>query len=294
MGNSRTACFIGMHESAIMRLQGSGGEGFTLTGCSMFPFGRIELASGKGKRLLKKLSRHLKKLRSDSIALCITPETYLPLQAYFAPEATAEEFRMSCSMEAEHFLNCPGNYHCDVTGSGNEPCGGIHEKKLLLFYPSEPARTLSNHLSQEHPVLFSCSPQLSLLHLSKHAEGPQALLELENSFTLLTVARKGRVEKLACRQVKNREEAVYFTIRELSANPLFRETGIQVSGTVADEAMTALIERETRVKTKPPGIPSGLKLFNPERFPVSSEPAVIALSTALMAFSADGTTTFLQ
>jgi hypothetical protein len=294
MGNSRTACFIGMHESTIIRIQGSGGEGYTLTGCSMLPFGRSDLDAGKGKRLLKKLSRHLKKLRSESSALCITPDTYLPLQAYFAPETTDEEFRISCAMEAEHFLNCPGNYHCDVAGSGDEPSGGIHDKKFLLFYPSEPAKTLSNHLSQEHPILFSCSPQLSLIHLSKHAEGAQVLLELENSFTLLTVAKKGRVEKLACRQVKNRDEAVYFTIRELSANPLFRKTGLQVSGTLADKAMTALIEKETMVKTKPPGIPSGLKLFNPERFPVSSESAVIALSTAVMSFSADGTTAFLQ
>ncbi|NTV99173.1 MAG: hypothetical protein HGA70_08415, partial [Chlorobiaceae bacterium] len=152
----------------------------------------------------------------------------------------------------------------------------------------------ANHFSAEHRILFSCSPQLSLLHLSEHTEETRVILEIEKGYILLAAARNGRLEKFACRQVKSRDEAVYFTIRELAGNPLLRETVIQLSGTMADKAMTELIEMETQVKTRPLGIPSSLKIFNPERFAISSPSAVKAISTALMALSGNGTLTFLQ
>ncbi|NTV61293.1 MAG: hypothetical protein HGA77_08305 [Chlorobiaceae bacterium] len=293
MGTSRTACSIDLHESAIVRLQASGDREYTLTGCGILPFGLGDISAGKGKRLLKKLAGQLKKFRNENIALCVSPETYLPLPACFAMESTVDEFRISCMMEADNFLDSPENYHCDAVGSTEDADSGIHEKKLLLFYPSEPAKTLAHHLSRERSILFSCSPQLSLLHLSEHTDTPRVILELENSYILLAVARNGRFEKFVCRQVKGREEAVYFTIRELSGNQLANETGVQVTGTLADKAMTELIEQETQVKTRPLGLPSSLKLFNPERFAISSPAAIKAIGTALMALTGNGRLTFL-
>lgn len=294
MGNSRTACSIDRHECAIARLHAAGSDGYTITGCSILPFGLADLSPGKDRRFLKKLSRQLQKLRSENLVLCITPDTYLPLPACFAHETSDEEYRLSCMMEAEFFLLNPEDYHCDVAGFSDGTDNCLHEKKLLLFYPGSTARRLAAHFSEQHSILFSCSPQLALLHLSEHSGEPQVILELDNSYMLLAAARSGRLEKFACRQVKSRDEALYFIIRELSANPLFREAGIQVTGTAADKSMTQLIEKETQVKTSPLGFPSSLKLLNPEKFPLSSPSVVKAISTALMALSGNGVPTFSQ
>ncbi|NTW56630.1 MAG: hypothetical protein HGB20_06260 [Chlorobiaceae bacterium] len=294
MGTSRTACSIDMHESAVVRLHESDDRGCTLTGCAILPFGLGALSAGKGKRLLKKLARHLRKLQSEQLAFCISPEIYLPLPTSLAPGSTAEEVRNACILESEYFLSDPSAFHCDVAGADEDGANSIHEKRLMLFYPGEPARTLINHFSAEQSIRLCCSPQLSLLHLSEHAEGPQAVLELENRYILLAVANNGRFEKFSCRQVKSRDEAMYFTIRELSANPRFRETGIQVCGSLADKAMHTLIEKETQIKTKPLGIPPSLRLSNPERFPIASPAAIKAISTALMALTNGVPATFLQ
>jgi len=195
-------------------------------------------------------------------------------------------------MEAAHFLRSPSDYQCDIASSDEKARHSIHEKKLLLFYPCEPAKRLSDHLSAEQRIQFSCSPQLSLLHLSEHSDALQVILEMERNYILLAAARNGRLEKFDCRQVRSRDEALYFTIRELTGNTLVKDTEIQVSGAMADKAMMAVIEKETRVKTRPLGIPASLNLVNPDRFTLSSPPAVKAIGTALMALSGNGTTTF--
>ncbi len=293
MGTSRTACSIDMNESAIVRLHESDSGECTLTGCAVLPFGLDDLSAGKGKRLLKKLASHLRKLRSEHLAFCISAEIYLSLPTSFAPGSTSEEIRSACMLESEYFLSDPSAFHCDVAGTDEDGDEGIHEKRLMLFYPGEPARTLISHFSTEQSIRFCCSPQLSLLHLSERAKSPLAVLEIENRYILLAVANNGRFEKFSCRQVKSRDEAMYFTIRELSANPRFRETGIQVSGSLADKAMHTLIEKETQVKTRPLGIPPSLRLSNPDRFPIASPAAIRAISTALMALKNEVPATFL-
>jgi hypothetical protein len=283
MGISQTVCTVDTSECAVIGLESSGGTACRLTACKTFPFGIGELVSDKGKRLLKKVARQVGKIKSEEMVLCIAPETYLPLPAYFPAGADPAQYQELCRMEAEYFLNKPDDYSCDVTGYG-EMTESLHEKKLLLFYPAEPCRTVSDMFSAQYPVRFSCSPHLSLLQLSMYENKPLATLELENNYFLLSISKHGRLEKFICRQVKSREEAVFFTIKELSGNPLLKETGVQITGSRADKSIITLIGKETSLKTKPLGIPSSIPISNLEKFSVSSPAAVKAISTALMAF----------
>jgi len=279
------ACTIDYGECAVVRLSMSGTSGYCLTACKTMPFGLGDIASGRGTRLLKKLTRHFRKWQKEELALCVGPETYLPLPASFPAGSSPEKCQEYCRIEAEYFLTRPENYNCDFTGFSNGSDDGPHENKLLLFYPAEECRKLSEHFSAAHPIVFCGSPQLPLLYLSQLTEEPQVILELENNYVLLTVSRNGKLEKFSCRQVKDRTETEYFAIRKLAGNPVCRETAVQITGSKADRAMAALISKATSLNLKPLSIPPSIPVSNPERFSLSSPATVKAISMALMAFA---------
>ena len=222
MSKSQIACSINATECTIVRLKTSGTTGYSLSACKTLPLGIGDLASGKGKRILKKLDRYLKEWHNEDLALCIEPATYLPLPAYFPAHASAEECKAYCTIEAGYFLSHPELYRCDHAGYCNTISSGMHKKHLLLFYPDEHCKKVSEHFSINHQIVFSGSPLLPLLHLSKLTGEPQIILELENNFVLLTISRNGRVEKFSFHQVKNKEEREYFSIKVLVDNPVCR------------------------------------------------------------------------
>ena len=168
-----------------------------LSACKTLPFGLGDLASGKGKRLLKKLDSQLNEWPDEELALCIGHEKLSPpsgmLSCQMQALRNAEEY---CRIEAEYFLNQPEKYHCDCTGYGDGTSGGAHEKKLLLFYPAEPCRRASEHFSTRTPDRLQWYSAAPLLHLSKFTGETQVILELENNYMLLTVSKDGRMEKL--------------------------------------------------------------------------------------------------
>jgi hypothetical protein len=282
MSKSLIACAIDSKECAVVRLKTSGENAFSLNGYKTLPFGLGDLASGKGMRLLKKLDNYIKEWPDEELALCIGPKSYLPLPAVFPYNASSEKYQEYCKIEARYFLNNPDEYDCDCTGYGDSK-SGQNEKKMLFFYAGEPVRRASEHFAATHRVVFSGTPQLPLLHLSKFTGQAQVILELEHNYLLLTIARDGRIEQCSCRDVKNRKELQSVTIRELVDNPLCRETEIQVIGTLANRSMTRLIQKETSLTVKPLSIPPSIPLNNPEKFSITSAAAVKAISLALMA-----------
>jgi hypothetical protein len=282
MSKSLIACAIDAKECALVRLKTSGDSGYCLSFCKTLPFGRDDLASNKGKRLLKKIDNHLEEWPDEELALCIGPKNYLPLPACFPANTNSEKCREYCKIEAGYFLRQPEEYQCDCTGYG-AGSGGAHEKKMLLFYPADPYRKAAEHFSTTHRIVFRGTPQLPLLHLSKFTGNAQVILELEENYLLLTVSRNGRIEQCSCREIKNRKEIEYFTIRELVENPLCHETEVQVTGILADKAMTALIQKETSIQLKRLSLPPSIPINNPQKLSVTSAAAVKAISTALMA-----------
>ncbi len=282
MSTSMIACAIDQRECAVVYMKKSGGN-YSLSGCKSLPFGLDDLASTKGIRLLNKLDRHINEWPDGELALCFGPKSYIPLPASFPANASAEKCSEYCRIEAQYFLSQPEEYNCDCTAYGMNR-NGLHEKKMLLFYPAtEPGRRVSEHLAATHRIVFNGTPQLPLLHLSRFTAEKQVILEIESNYLLLTESKEGRIEKFSCREVKNRKESEYFTIKALVENPICRETEIQLTGTLADKAMMRLIRKETSMTLKPLSLPSSLSISNPEKFSLSSAVAVKAVSLALMA-----------
>ncbi|MEI7933554.1 MAG: hypothetical protein WCH30_00655 [Chlorobiaceae bacterium] len=281
VSKSIIACTIDHSESAVIRLKTSGSDGYTLSGCKTVPHGLQSLASGKQNRLLTKLKGYCNAWKEKELALCVCTENLLPLPACFPEDATTEESREYCFIEAEHFLTRPDEYGCDIARYANDDA--TDNNKLLLFYPVEPCRKVAKYLSDEHQILFAGTAHLPLIHLSKFTEEPQVILELENSSVLLSISNHGEIEKLSFHQVKNHEEAEYFTMKELMENPICRQTPVQVTGTRADKAMMLLIGAETSCPLKPLGIPPSLSISNPQQLTISSPAVVKAISAAMMA-----------
>ena len=284
VSKSIIACTIDQTESAVVRLKTSGSNGYTICSCKTLPYGLQCLASGKEKRLLRKLKSCSSAWKEDGLALCVGGESLLPLPACFPEEATPEESRAYCNMEAEYFLDRPEEYGCDIARYTSD--GATDKNRLLLFYPAEPGRRIAQYFSDEHQIIFSGTTQLPLACLSRYTEEPQIILELENSFVLFTIAHHGTLEKFSFHRVKNHEEAEYFTMKELMENPICRQTALQVTGTRADKAMMSLIGAEASSPLKPLSIPPSLSISNPQRFTTSSPAVVKAISAALMALSA--------
>ena len=290
MSRSQIACSISTTECSVVRLKTSG-SGYILSGCKTLPLGLGDLAAGKGKRILKKLERHLKEWGQENLALCVEPGTYLHLPAYFPIDASQDECKEYCRIEAGYFLAKPEQYRCDHTGYIDTFSNGSHKKHLLLFYPDEYCKRVAEYFAGYHQIVFNGTPQLPLFHLSKLAGEPQVILELEKNYVLLTISRNGKIEKFSFHQVKNKEEREYFTIKELVENPVCRETGVQLTGTMADRITTALIGKETSIALKPLSIPPSISIINPQRFSACSASAVKAISTALMALAEQKETT---
>lgn len=281
VSKSIIACTIDHTESAVVRLKTSGSNGYTLCGCKTQPHGLQSLASGKEKRLLGKLKGYCSTWKDEELVLCVGAESVLPLPACFPPDATPEESREYCCIEAEYFLNRPEEYGCDIASYA---CGhATDNNKLLLFYPVEPCRRVAKYLSDEHQLLFAGTTHLPLIHLSKFTKEPQVIFELESSSVLLTISRNGEIEKLSFHQVKNQEEVEYFTMKELMENPICRQTAVQVTGARADKAMMSLIGAQTSFPLKPLGIPPSLSVSNPQQLNTSSQAVVKAISAAVMA-----------
>ncbi len=284
MSKSVLACSIERTESALVRLKSSGG-GYTLSACRTLPFGFENLASAKADRQIKKLARHLEEWPGEELALSMGAENYRPLPAYFPTGATPEAVHEYCRIEAGYFLNRPDDYRCDVTTCTDAGCEELLEKHLLLFYPAEPFSRASEQLAPGHDLVFTGTPQLPLMHLSKISGASQAILEIESSYVLFRVATNGRMEKFSCRPVKNRKEREYFAIRALIDNPAGGAGAVQVTGTGADRSMIARIRKATALALKPLGLPESISLGNPGKLKISSQAAVKAISMALMALS---------
>ena len=283
MNKSIVACAIDTTESAVVQLKKSSGTGHILDACKIIPFGIEDFFSDKGNHRKKKLDTFIKGCRQEELALCYTPPMYLPLQATFPVAATREECNDYCRIEAGYFLNQPEQYECDSMEYGSRSDNDATDPRLLLFYPAEPCRALSEYFSAHYRVLFHGTRQSTLLHLSKCSGMPQVILEFENNYVLCAVARNGRMEHFSCHQTNNTKESEYFALSAIINNPVCRETEVQVTGSKADKAMIAFIKKETGLALKPIHSPHSLFIGNPHQYNLASPATVKAISTALMA-----------
>jgi len=283
MSKSLLAFAIGSTESAFVRIKTSGSGGYLITACRTIPVGANDLEGRKTARGLKKLLSLTEGWKDEALALCFSPDAYFPLNAYFPSSATRQACAEQCRIEAAHFLNRPEEYLHDHAPYSGCRKGETLEKHLVLFYRAEPFRTLSAKFAERHPIAFCGSPLLPSVHRSRSVEGATTLLDLEKSHVLLTVTENGRLRHFNFRRVKDRKEAEYFAIHELQSNPQCRQSAVQASGTLADRAMTSLLEKETLCNLVPPAIPEKVEFAGNESSSCRSSAAARAVSTALMA-----------
>ncbi|MBV5319727.1 MAG: hypothetical protein JZU72_02035 [Chlorobium phaeobacteroides] len=287
MSKSLLACAIGTTQSTIARINISENGAIALSSCTTIQGGVHEITEGRNHRAAKKLLALTKEWKNDPIALTLSQTEYRTLPAYFPSHAGDEVARELCAIEAEHFLLQPERYRCEHLTYGENGIDCSAEKKLLLFYPAEPIRIASAYFSKYRPVMFSGSPLLPLVHLSRYQQDPLIILELEKNFVLLCIAHKGRMNYFSYRRVENQSEKEYFSLQTIKEASLFHHTVVQVTGTGADMATTALIEKETGCRLNPLALPEALSgtLVGVDSTKEMPSSAIQAISTALMALA---------
>jgi len=287
---SALACVIDHDASAAVRLKTSGSNGYTLSACKTWRYGVHHLKSGKASGLFEKMSRWCSTWREEELVLCVGTEMLLPLPTALPIAATPDEIREYCRMEAEHFVGQPKAFRCDyapyVNNSVREYAGELDgNTNLLLFYPAQPCSQIADHFAANHRLLFAGTTHRALIHLSTLMAEPLVMLELGEQSVTFMVSRNGVVENLSSHQVKTRDEAEYFTIKELMEHPICRQTAVSITGSRADKAMLALIDGDKAFALKPLSLPStrsALSISNPQQFVLASPVVVKAISAALM------------
>ncbi|NTV93348.1 MAG: hypothetical protein HGA72_08835 [Chlorobiaceae bacterium] len=291
MSKSQLACAIGTTQSTIARIKISENGTIDISTCNTIQAGVHDLLGGRNHRGVKKLLALTKKWRNDPIAITLSQTEYRALPAYFPPHAEAEVARERCAIEAEHFLLQPEQYRWEHMSYGKKSTDCSAEKKLILFYPSEPSRIAAAYFSKQCRVIFSGSPMLPFVHLSRYQQDPLIILELENNSVMLCIAEKGRMIYFSYRKVKNQSEKEYFSLQSLKEASLLHDAVVQIAGTGADMATTALIEKETTCRPRPLSLPEALSetvigIDSTKEMPAS---AIQAISTALMALACQQT-----
>jgi len=280
---STIACIIDHNASAAVRLKTSGNSGYTLSACKTWRYGTHQVTSGKASGLCEKMSRWCSTWREEELVLCVGTETLLPLPVTFPVDATPDDIREYCRIEAEHFINQSKNFRCDhAPYVSNSAIEHNSNTTLLLFYPAQPRNQITRHFAANHRLLFSGTTHRALIYSSTLMEKPLVLLELGEQSVTFMVARNGALELLSSHQVTTRDEAEYFTIKELMEHPICRQTTVSVTGSRADKAMLALIAGDKAFCLKPLSLPPALSISNPEQFSLASPVVVKAISAALM------------
>ncbi len=287
---SALACVIDHNASAAVRLKTSGSSGYTLSACKTWRYGAHHLKSGKASGLLEKMSRWCSTWREEELVLCVGTETLLPLPVTLPIDATPDEIREYCRMEAEYFVSQPNTFCCDRAPYANKYASeyaGEHDSTttLLLFYPAQPCSQIADHFAANHRLLFAGTTHRALIHLSTLMAEPLVMLELGEQSVTFMVARNGAIEWLSSHQVKTQDEAEYFTMKELMEHPICRQTTVYVTGSRADKAILALIDGDKAFSITPLCLPSTLStlsISNPQQFALASPVVVKAISAALM------------
>jgi hypothetical protein len=282
MSKSLLACAISGSESALVRIKTSGSGRYIITACRTVPVGSSDLAGRKQPHTVRKLLSLADEWRGETLALCVCPDAYFPLNAYFPGSLRQDARRDYCRIEATHFLERPDDYlydHVPYTENTGDPV----EKHLVLFYRAEPFKALAESFASQHPLLFCGSPLQPEVYRSRITGGKAAFLDLGRCHISLTVAENGRLAFFSCHRIKDRQEAEYFAIHELKSHPDCREHDVHASGEMADRKMIRLLEKETSCRVVPPDIPRGVEFSGRNTSAFRSSAVAKAVTTALMA-----------
>jgi len=285
MSQSIVACTIDADESSIVRLKSSTGEGRILSAYRSFPFGRTDITSPQGARLLKKLGSYAAQWGGENMAITISHDTLHPLPAYFAHNATPETRQKYSRIEAAYFLDNPDGHLCDAIAYSENGRERAYEKSLLLFYSDTCLKSAEKQFMENHPIIFKGSHILPLLSMNEYCSEPQAIIEITGDHVMLLIANGGKLNHFAYRPVNSHDEAEYFTIKELQDAPLSKEIVIQAADTGIKKGFRKLIKKETGLDFAPLSLPQSIAISGLKNTKALSSSAVKAIAAGLMALA---------
>jgi len=266
-------------------MKSSTGEGRILSGYRSFPFGRTDIASPQGARLLKKLESFAAQWRGENMAVSVSHETLHPLPAYFSYNATPAARQEYSRIEATYFLENPDGHLCDAIAYSESGRDTAYEKDLLLFYSDACLKAVEKQFMENHPIIFKGSHILPLLYMNECCSEPQAIIEITGNYVMLLIANGGKISHFSYRPINNREEAEYFAIKELQEAPLAKEMVIQTAGTGIKRSLGKLVKKETGLEFAPLSLPESIAISGLKNANGLSLSAIKAIAAGLMALA---------
>ncbi len=285
MSRSQIACSIDADTTTIVRVKSTGTSSFTMTMCRTLNAGLEALSGPRGRKTAMKLCTMLSEWKDEPVALSYSPSEILTLPAWFPAETTRDRHDSLCRMEAGYFLRNIEAWSWQALAIERVPDQPAElEGQMLMFYPSEPARSIEKELKKGYMVGMSGLHIEAVARLSAGTTEPFTVLELEERYAAYYVSVNGKIGYLRYWPVKNSNERDYFAISELTASPI-DGLPVMVTGNAADASVVRRIGRETSRNLQPLGMPSRVSSTKDAGKGKSMTAVVRAVSTALMALS---------
>ena len=138
------------------------------------------------------------------------------------------------------------------------------DRRMLLFYPLEPARFIENELRKHRPVTGRGVHVEAVGRLSAVTGEALAVLELEERYAALCISMNGKISYFRYWPVKDASEREYFAITELTTAPL-DGIPVRVTGSAASNKVIERINGETSRFIEPLEQPYSLEEVETER-----------------------------
>ena len=284
MSRSLIACAFDAGTTTVARVKTTSHGAFTMTMCRAIDGGLDDFATPRGAKLAGKLVAALKEWRDEPVALSFSPAEILTLPAWFPADASPADRNNLCKIEAGYFLDKADHWHWHdlaLEPEALQPAG--LDRRMLLFYPLEPARFIESELRKHRHVAWRGTHVEAVACLSAVTKEPLAVLELEERYAALSISTNGKLVYFRYWPVKDASEREYFAITELTSAPL-DGAPVKVTGPAASAKVLERISRETARPLEPlklhPWV-SAEKGANKGKSPTSTIRAVSAAILAL-------------
>lgn len=283
MSRSQIACAFDAGSTTIARVKSTSHGSFTMTMCRTLDGGLDDLGGPKGAKLAGKIASALKAWRDEPVALSFSPAEILTLPAWF-PSGSPDGYRDNlCTIEAGYFLDKADKWqwHDMALEPGAHPPAGL-DRRMLLFYPSAPARFIESELRKDRRVGWRGVHAEAVARLSAVTGEALAVLELEEHYAALSISRNGKIGYFRYWPVKEASEREYFAITELTTAPL-DGAPVKVTGPAASAKVIERISRETSRAIAPLELHPWVTAEKGANKAKSPTATLRAVSTAIMA-----------
>jgi hypothetical protein len=285
MSRSLIACAFDAGTATVARVKTTSHGSFTMTMCRTIDGGLDDLGGPRGAKLAGKLVAALREWRDEPLALSFSPSEILTLPAWFSADAAPDERDTLCRIEAGYFLHKADAWQWHdmaLEPEALQPAGV--DRRMLLFYPLEPARFIESELRKHRHVSWRGVHVEAVARLSAVTGDALAVLELEERYAALSISANGKLVYFRYWPVKDASEREYFAVTELTTAPL-DGLPVKVTGPAASGKLLERISRETNHSLEPLELHPWVSADKGAGKAKSPTAAIRAVSTAIMALN---------